>query len=752
MVGAGLPPSSRRGEFTEQRRRQLAHAQRAEPPMSGGRRRQPGGRQGKQGPGRADKKKTAPPTRTRRVAPRDEPQPKTKVAPAATSSTSPAASPAAEAWWFPVVGIGASAGGFEALSQLLHALPVDSGLALVVVQHLAPQHDSALVSLLGGRTSIPVVQAAEGMRVERNRVHVVPPNVQMGITPDGLLHLAPRPSDRGQYNPIDFFFRFLGEAVQDQSIGVILSGTASDGAAGVRAIKAMGGITFAQKPDTARYDGMPRAAISSGFVDLVLAPEEIAAELVRIARQEFDPAAAAGSVPALEENVLERIFGLLRGATGVDFKKYKLPTIRRRIQRRMLLHRIPDLEHYVSRLEERPAEVQALYRDILIHVTHFFRAPDCFEALAGAVGPTILEGRGDEEPIRAWVAGCASGEEAYSLAIVLLEQLGERAGGVPIQIFATDLSEESIERAREGVYPETIAADVSPERLRRFFVRQDGGYRISKMVRDLCVFARQDLTRDPPFSRLDLILCRNVLIYMGTELQRKVLAVLHYALKPKGVLVVGRAEAIGPRADLFSLVDKKNRIYEKKAQSAVALVPVDYPVTVAAGEHKAEAPAVVNDRLVQNEANRLIQDRYAPPGVIVDDRLQIVQFRGHTGHFLEPAPGDPSLNLLKMVRQGLLHGLRSALQQARKTRTAVLKERLTVKYDDSWRNVGVEVLPLTAAAEMHFLVLFHDETPAAPPSKRAGPRRRAAQQPHAPAGKGGDDRVQQLQQELASTR
>ena len=658
-----------------------------------------------------------------------------------------------------IAGVGASAGGLEAFTELLNALPEKPGLALVLVQHLAPQHESTLPYLLGSKTKLPVVQAANGMKVEPNHVYVIPPNVQMGIEA-GALRLLPRPTDRSQYMPIDFFLRSLADSVQERAIGVILSGTASDGAVGVREIKAVGGITLAQDPATAKYDGMPRAAVATGAVDLVLPLDRLAEELVRIARHPYlcrpRPAAAPERPPAADEmavreDQLQDVFALLRTASSVDFKHYKLPTIERRLHRRMALHKLTSFDEYLQYLHAHSEEVQALYQDLLIHVTRFFREPESFQGLADVVFPQLIARQKDDNPIRVWVAGCSTGEEAYSVAITLLECLGDRAGTVPVQIFATDVSDQAIERARNGVYPASISGDVSPERLRRFFTRLDGGYRISKTVRDVCIFARQDLSRDPPFSRLDMVVCRNVLIYMTAALQRKLLTVFHYALKPHGFLMLGHAETIGMHAELFAIEEKRQRIYRKTPGLASlptgGTFPSEHASLPAARRNPGVEPTTMGSS-VQHEANRLVLDRYSPAGVIVDENLQIVQFRGQTGSFLEPAPGDPSMSLLKMAREGLLYGLRSALHAAGKNGTAVTKENLRVRRNGGWTTVNVEVVPLTAARG-HHLVLFHVvPDPAKKPA--ASPGTAAKRQPKAAAPD--DDRVRRLQDELAASR
>lgn len=616
---------------------------------------------------------------------------------------------------------------------MLRVLPPKPGVAVVLVQHLAPQHDSALPTLLTSYTSMPVVQVKEGMRVERNHVYVIPPNVQMGLT-DGHFHLRPRPDDRTQYTPIDSFLASLAEHAKRRAIGVILSGTASDGAMGVREIKGAGGIIFVQKPETAKYDGMPRAAIATGMADMILPPPEIALKLTELAAhpyvREFLP--IGGDELAIRDEQLRRIFDLLRPASGIDFKHYKLPTIKRRLLRRMALHRLTEVQHYVRLLEETPAEIRALYQDLLIHVTRFFREPESFKALAQQVFPKLVEDRRENQPIRAWVSGCATGEEAYSLAIALLNFLSDQSQETRIQIFATDVSEAAIDHARAGVYPATIESDVAPDVLRRFFTKIDGSYRVTKAVRDLCVFARQDLTKDPPFSRLDLILCRNVLIYMDVVLQQRLISVFHYALNPQGFLVLGQAETVGSQVGLFTLTDKKFRIYRKKVARMPIAMSVDFTPAGLPQKRSAQDPPQL-EKALQAEVSRIIFDRYAPPGVVVDSELQIVQFRGQTGAYLEPAPGEASLNLLKMAREGLLYGLRTALHTVRKSRGPVRRVGLRVKSLAGWNQVNLDVIPLMASGRPHYLVLFQeqDESDAPPPRDpqalvRTRPRARVA--------------------------
>ena len=630
-----------------------------------------------------------------------------RARPRTKAGETPPDTPADDRSEFTIVGVGASAGGLEAFGAMLRTVPADADLAIVFVQHLAPQHPSALVELLSAHTAWGVVQVTDGAVVERAHVYVIPPNAQLFIA-GTQLHIGPRPSDKSQYTPVDAFFSSLAESAGPKCVGVVLSGTASDGAVGVRAIKAAGGVTVAQSPESAKYDGMPNAAIATGMIDVVLSPDQIGEKLVQLARSAQENAPAAINLDLeIPEAQLHQIFDVLRPASGVDFRHYKLPTIKRRLFRRMTLHRLSDVDAYIRLLRTDAGEVGSLYRDLLIHVTRFFREPESYAALAREVFPALLENRPREMPIRVWVSGCATGEEAYSIAIALVEFLAKRQSDHAVQIFATDVSETAIEQARSGVYPQSIEADVSADRLRRFFSKQDRGYQITKMVRDLCIFARQDLTKDPPFSRLDLILCRNVLIYMDLQLQKKLLSVFHYALNANGFLALGQAETVGAQATLFSLVDKKYRIHRKRPSAGAATLtfPIDYSaVNTPAKKPSVEPPNV--ERLLQAEVSRVINDRFTPPAVVVDSDMQIVQFRGQTGAFLEPAPGQASLSVLKMAKEGLLYGLRSAIGDARKSRSPVRRTGLQVRSGKRWTRVNLEVLPLTTAGRLHFLVLF----------------------------------------------
>lgn len=649
---------------------------------------------------------------------------------------------------FPIVGIGASAGGIEALSQLFKAMPIDIGMGFVVVQHLDPDHASMLAEILSRTTSMPVLEVRDQPQVEPNHVYVIPPGRNMVIE-SGRLRLFPRPNTRGPHRPVDSFLSSLARDQNHRAIGIILSGTGNDGTFGVEAIKGEGGITFAQDR-TAEHDSMPRSAIDSGCVDLVLPPWLIAEELERLGRhpfvvQEDDPGESLGA------GSITRILGVLNAATGVDFTHYKSTTLYRRIARRMLLHKLDSLNEYLQRLTDDPAEVQALYRDVLINVTSFFRDPRAFDLLKERVFPRIVAGRGRRDPVRVWVLGCSTGEEAYSLAIVLSEFADQQKRPFAAQVFATDLNEHSIERARAAIYPKTIAQEVTPDRLRRYFVDTDVGYQIVKSIRDMCVFAHHNVLSDPPFSRMDLISCRNVLIYMDPFLQRRIVPVLYYALKPGGCLWLGASETIGTFSDLFDVEDQKHRIYFK-AETGSPPSPVLTPATprwepAPFVSRRPSPPPAAGD--VQRDADRVAIARYAPPGVLINSTLDILQFRGDTSPYLMSAPGKPSVNLLTMAREGLLVGLRSTLQKAQKTGSSVRRDGMRVKSNGGTREIDVQIIPVRghlAKGEPHWLVQF--EEPKRPPPERAKGRNQKSARPVREL----EREIARLTEELGSTR
>jgi two-component system, chemotaxis family, CheB/CheR fusion protein len=646
-----------------------------------------------------------------------------------------------------IVGIGASAGGLEAFEELLQNLPLDTGMAFVLVQHLAAK--SILPELLSKSSTMPVVEVREGMQVLPDHVYVIPPNTDMRIA-NGALHLAPF-ADRARRMPIDTFFRSLAEDQEGRAIGIILSGTASDGTLGLTAIKAGGGLTFAQDVESAKYNAMPRNAVAGGNVDFVLPPALIARELKRIARHiallAQDP--SQGTVAAASAEAFANVFNVLLKKTRVDFSLYKPGTLTRRITRRMFLRKIENLDGYVQYLRKHPEEIDELFNDILINVTGFFRDPETFEALRHEAFPALLKQRTVNAPIRVWVPGCSTGEEPYSLAMALMEYLGEHNGNIPLQIFATDVSEPIIQKARVGIYPENIAGDISADRLQRFFNKVEGGYQISKTVRDLCVFAKQDVAKDPPFSRLDMISCRNVMIYMGPTLQRRIIPLFHYALNPGGILFLGSSESVGTFHDLFTTMDKKFKIYSKKA--GVTPHSFDFvPHFVADEDANQRHSAIQPPPDLQKTATQMLLNRYAPPGVVVNEKLEILQFIGQAGRFLEPSQGQASLNLLRMVKSGLQPELRTAFQKMKGTRP-FRREGVLVEDTGGLKAVNFEILPVKgdAVSSKSYLVVFED--PAETSEAAAGQKKRGRNS-NKEATLSTPAEQTQLQEELDATR
>ena len=705
---------------------------------------------------------------------------------------------------FLVVGVGASAGGLEAFTLLLKHLPADTGFAFVLVQHLDPVHESVLTELLARASSMPVLEVTNNLRVEPNHVYVIPPNMNMAIA-KGVLKLSARQQTAGEYRSIDFFLKSLAEDQRDRAIGVILSGTASDGTLGLKAIKAEGGITFAQD-GSAKYDSMPRNAQASGCVDNVLSPEDIAKELARIAglpratnsseqpspalpsegerksRQPrvADAAAAPGEKTGslagagderlegeaaengsrAETSALKKILLLLHAHCGVDFSLYKSNTIERRVSRRMVLSKHNTLGDYAAFLKGNARELDTLYSDVLINVTSFFRNPEAFETLKRRVFPKLLaQPSRHEKPLRVWVPGCSAGQEAYSIAMAFLEASAQTARAPKLQVFATDLNKALLDKARRGLYAKSLVADVPPARLRRFFVEEEGGYRVGKALREMVVFARQNLIADPPFSRMDLISCRNLLIYLEPGLQKQVVSTFHYALKPEGYLFLGASESVGSFTNLFEPVDNKHKMFSKIPGPTPA-----YNLPVAAGRvaGRNKPPAIQPGPLpegfrtelnAQQEADRVTVNRFAPPGVLVNGGLEILQFRGATSPYLEPPTGKASFGLLGMAREGLLLPLRATINQAKRENKPSRRDNARVQQNGCARMVTIEVIPLRNLKERCYLILFEEKTEraalVAPSLEPAGGARKMRE----PVSKQTESRrITELERELSETR
>lgn len=664
---------------------------------------------------------------------------------------------------FLVVAIGASAGGLEAFTELLRSLPVDTGMAFILIQHLDPKHRSILSELIAKETKMPALEVTNGLHLQPNHVYVIPPNANMTLS-DHTLRLEKRQENTGVNMPIDHFMRSLAQMQGKRSIGVLLSGSGTDGTLGMAEIQANGGVTFAQDAESAKFRDMPRSAVQANCVDYVLAPRNIAKELARISHHpyvETDAHAEAAELGSNGSRSLNSIFQLLRKSAGVDFTHYRKTTILRRIQRRMVVHKLDHIEDYVRYVHSNPAEIALLYKDMLINVTSFFRNSAVFDALKTQVFPVLVKNREPETPVRIWTPGCASGEETYSVAIALLERLGEKAPQFPIQLFGTDLSEPSIIRARSGVYPENIQVDVSAERLQRFFTKVEGGYRISKTIRDMCIFAQHNILNDPPFSQIDLICCRNLFIYLEPELQHRVLALFHYSLRPNGYLVMGTSEGVGSSTDLFSTQDRVNKIFAKKPANprALATFSVNPRVDQTSGGLPAAARRAMDSPSsyleMQREFDRRLLSQYSPAAVFVTEDLEIVHTRGDVSEFLALSPGRPSLSLLKMAPEGMLLDLRNAITRAKKDLRPVRRENVRIKKfglghrspENRAHLINFEVVPvrLTPGKQLYLMILFEEA--------RSEPRLEDSVRPlNAKQRQAIQDRSAKLEQDLAATK
>jgi len=635
---------------------------------------------------------------------------------------------------FPIVGIGASAGGLEALDLFLRNVPADSGLTFVIVQHLEPTQKDFMVQLLQRATAMKVVQVRDRTIVERSCVYVIPPNKEMSIL-HGVLHLLDRVASHGLHLPIDFFFRSLADDQRDRSLGVILSGMGSDGTLGLRAIKDKGGATFVQAPASAKCDGMPRSAMDAGLADVVAPAEVLPGEIIAylqhaplIANSGLDPAEKARSG-------LEKVLILLRDQTGHDFFLYKNIAVLRRIERRMGIHQIDKLATYVRFLQENPQEVRLLFKELLIGVTSFFRDPATWEKLKTEIIPAILKGRAPGRGLRAWVIGCATGEEAYSLAIVFKEALEQfkPAPNFSLQIFATDLDEDAIEKARTAVFPPTIAADVSPERLNRFFVQVEQGYQITKSIREMVIFAPQNLIMDPPFTKMDLVSCRNLLIYLSPELQKRLLPRFHYSLNPGGVLFLGNSETIGEFTDFFATLDDKARLYRRIAthlQTNLVKFSSEFlPVLHAPKPPKTSKPTKASKPSVnlQSLADQLLLQKYSPAAVLVNDKGDILYISGRTGKYLEPAAGKVNWNVFAMAREGLRYKLNGVFQKALQQKPAVTLKNVAVRTNGSMQSVDITIQGIAEPEALRgsVMIVFTDVAPS-PESKVLGKAKRSS--------------------------
>jgi two-component system, chemotaxis family, CheB/CheR fusion protein len=629
---------------------------------------------------------------------------------------------------FPIVGIGASAGGLAAFEAFFSGLPsaVETGMAFVLVQHLAPDHKSLLAELVQRYTTMPVFEAEDGMVVRPNCVYIITPNHDMAFM-NGTLQLLEPTAPRGHRMPIDFFFHSLATDLRERAIGIVLSGTGSDGAHGVRAIKAEGGMVMAQNPESTEFDGMPNSAIASGLVDYILPPAEMPDRLIAYAAHAFArPRSTSTALPPGSEALLQKIFVLLRAQTSHDFSQHKPSTIHRRVERRMAVHQAESMADYLSFLQETPAEVEALFRDLLIGVTNFFRDPEAFQALEDAVIPQIFAGKpAVGGTIRVWTAGCSTGEEAYSIAILLQERMEALRQSHTVQIFATDIDSRAILTARAGIYPASIAADLTPERLARYFVAEPGGnaYRVHKGLRDMLIFSEQDVIKDPPFSKLDLISCRNMMIYFGAPLQKKLLPIFHYSLNPRGMLFLGSSEGIGDFTDLFTVLDRKAKLYQRKEdihgiqrQLMSRYQPAQRAVDAGVPRPPRKTAFPLKMPLRELTEQALLQ-QFSLAGLLVNERGDIYYQHGRSGMYLEQAPGEVSVsNIIKMARDGLREPLSLALHRAVSSQQVVCNPGFSVKTNGHYTSVKLTVRPVTpgpdVAVDMPLYLVVLEEAPA----------------------------------------
>jgi two-component system CheB/CheR fusion protein len=640
----------------------------------------------------------------------------------------------------PIVGIGASAGGVEALEQFFKAVPPDNGLAFVVVTHLPPDHESMLAEILGRATPMPVVDAKDGDRVEAEHVYVLPPSAILTIRQGRLRLRRTGPSER-ERAPIDVFFNSLAEDQGEHAIGVVLSGSGHDGTLGIKAIKENGGLTIAQGSNVSRprFAEMALSAVAAGFVDLELQVEDIPERIIAYVRNwgAFD-----SEKPG---DALARIYALLRGHAGHDFSEYKERTFQRRVQRRMQVVQTRKLEDYADRLQKEPDEVHALLRDLLIGVTDFFRDAAAFQALETRVIPKLFEGRGADDEVRVWVAGCSTGEEAYSIAILLREQCERLVAAPKVQIFATDIDEIAMGVARAARYSANVVKEVSPERLRRFFVQEAGTYRVVKELREMCIFSTHSVIRDPPFSRLDLISCRNLLIYLKPSLQAQIIPLFHYSLRPGGYLFLGVSENLSRYSELFVTLDRTHRVFRRR--DLVSRPPLPLRQFLPNARHYASGPAEGQSGLLQRSdmlrrAAATIIDRFAPAYVIVDEAGQTLFFSSGTGKYLQPAAGPPNRDVVAMARPGLRADLRAALHRAKETGRRVVCERIMVQINGGTQMVGLAVEPVRERNETAYGIVFTDRGPVRSPEESAGAGRPETE----------DATVQQIEKELQETK
>lgn len=649
----------------------------------------------------------------------------------------------------PIVGIGASAGGLEAFEAFFNAMPVDTGMAFILVSHLDPTHISILPELIQKHTKMTVLQIENGMRVEPNTVYIVPPNQELSIL-NGTLQLMEISRPRASRKlPIDSFFSALSMDQGPNAVGIILSGTGSDGTLGIKAIKSEAGMVMVQVPQSAKYDGMPKSAIATGLADYILPPPEMPKKLIKYLQHTVNKTAAVLlNDKERMPDTLQKIYILLRTRIGHDFSLYKKNTILRRIERRMHLHQIDEVKEYIAFLQKSEVELDILFKELLIGVTSFFRDAKAFETLREKILPELFKGKPDGSTLRVWVAGCSTGEEVYSVAILLQEVMEEQGRSVNLQIFGTDIDEDAVNAARAGIYPAGIAGDVSEERLKRWFIKEDNYYRIKKSIREMVVFALQSIVKDPPFTKLDLLCCRNLLIYLGPELQKRLISIFHYSLKPAGILFLGSSESIGLAEESFTTLDKKWKIYRRGPSAAATRQGMVFPRGPSrqanAGQEQSETIRKLEERSGLQLVETILKQVDAPPCVIIDEASNILYLHGRTGRFLEPVVGKISVNILEMARPGLKNELATAIRKAATERMECVREGVSIEQGDEHISIDLTVKPVTEPSALRglMIVFFKEIIPAA--KKKSATSQRGIRQKNST--------VEMLEQKLRHTR
>lgn len=691
------------------------------------------------------KKPASQPGKARKASPKEK---GIKTKRAKESKPQPLSSTGKDKTVFPIVGIGASAGGLNAFENFFKHMPSDAGIAFVLVSHLDPKHVSIMPELIQKHTKMQVLSVEDGVEVQPNAIYVIPPNKFIAIL-HGTLYLMEPTSNHGSRLPIDAFFRSLAKDQGSNAIGIILSGTGTDGTLGLKEIRGAGGMVMVQDPQVAAYDGMPRSAVATGMVDFILPPEKMPGQLLTYLkhstiRQVVTATSLSGKMP----EALQKVFILLRSHTGYDLSLYKQSTICRRIERRMNVNQIDTIANYVRYLEENPDEVKILFKELLIGVTNFFRDPGAFEVLEKKVLPELLRGKPKDYCLRAWVPGCSSGEEAYSLAIILREYMNVHKHYFKVQIFGTDIDSDAIGTARGGVYPGSIISDVTPARLKQFFLHEDAFYRVRKEIREMVIFAVQNVINDPPFTKMDLICCRNLLIYLGPELQRKVIPLFHYSLNPQGILFLGTSESIGQFLNLFTVIDNKSKVFQSRGSAFASRTLVTFPLTSHEYDSTVKESSPDVGETIKASTSKMFEkillENYTPACVIINEKSEVLYIHGRTGKYLEPASGEPNFNLLHMARQGLGVKLSNAIRKAVNDKQEAHAHNIQVKDNGGFQTVNVTVTPIKEPALSGlFLVVFEPASPAAQTIQKKTKRVARIKE---------DKRIEELEEELLHTR